>query len=69
MCLFVNVCMPFYGSLASVSLFYAEDIIYYVLGANNNISERVTDRCFVKRVCVCTAVIWGLSFNGLVMLV
>lgn len=60
--------MPFYdcvnaikGSLASVSLFYAGDIIYYVLRANNNISERVTDRWFVvtvKRVCVCTAVIW-----------
>lgn len=65
MCLFVNVCMPFYscqsnkGSFASVNLFYAEDFIYYVLGANNNIFERVTDRCFVATVKrVCTAVIW-----------
>jgi len=54
-------CQSNKGSLASVSLLYAEDIIYYVLEANNNIFESVTDRCFVatvKRVCVCTAVIW-----------
>ncbi len=60
------------GSLASVSLFYTRDFIYYVLRANNNIFQRVMDRWFVatvKSVCVCTAVLWWVCFYGGVMLV